>query len=249
MSQPAKKKSPRAPTIALDDAIERTLKVYDKERRNPAPIDVIAQNMGYKDSKNGAALTILASLKYYGLLDKVGVGMLAVSKDIESYKFAPSEQLKMSLVIKWLKNPLVFLELLEKYQAGLPSDATLKFELIQMGFSPEGANNCLQAFIRSVGYAHYFEQTTQNDSSSLNSNSEVTLENGSDNFAGNAPPPPSNRTQPIAAAELSEEIDRIPVRLSGGRRAWIEIPSPFYNSDKKRLNAQIDLLITDDLEE
>lgn len=249
MNQTAKKKSPRAPSITLEDAIERALKVYDKERRNPAPIDVIAQNMGYKDSKNGAALAILASLKYYGLLEKIGVGMLAVSKDIEAYKFAPNDQLKTNQIIKWLKTPPVFLELLEKYQAGLPSDATLKFELIQMGFSPEAANSCLQAFIRSVGYAHYFDQPTQNDTPYLDSNSVVALENRSDNFAGDALPPPSNRTQPITASVLSEEIDRIPVRLSGGRRAWIEIPSPFYNSDKERLKAQIDLLITDDVEE
>lgn len=249
MNQVAKKKSPRAPSIALDDAIERALKVYDKERRNPAPINVIAQNMGYKDATNGTAMTIMASLKYYGLLEKIGVGMLTVSKDIEAYKFAPSEQLKRNQIIKWLKTPPVFLELLEKYQAGLPSDATLKFELIQMGFSPESANSCLQAFIRSVGYAHYFEHPTQNDAATMNSNEDAALENKSDNFAGDAPPLPSNRTQPIAAAGPSEEIDRIPIRLSGGRRAWIEIPSPFYNSDKERLKAQIDLLITDDLEE
>lgn len=246
MNSITKKKSPRAPSIALDDAIERAIKVYDKERRNPAPVDVIAQNMGYKDSKNGAAMAILASLKYYGLLDKVGVGMLSVSKDIEAYKFAPSEQLKNSQIIKWLKTPPVFLELIEKYQEGLPSDATLKFELIQMGFSPEAANSCLQAFLRSVGYAHYFEQPTQKEAPLFDSGNDAALEKESGDFACNVLPPLSNKMQPIATAVLSETIDRIPVRLSGGRRAWIEVPIPFYNSDKERLKAQIDLLITDD---
>jgi hypothetical protein len=40
--------------------------------------------------------------------------------------------------------------------------------------------------------------------------------------------------------------DKIPVRLSKGRRAWIEIPSPFYEADKIRLKKQIDLLLSDD---
>jgi hypothetical protein len=36
------------------------------------------------------------------------------------------------------------------------------------------------------------------------------------------------------------------VRLDQSRRAWLEIPTPFYEADKKRLKAQIDLLLTDD---
>jgi hypothetical protein len=41
-------------------------------------------------------------------------------------------------------------------------------------------------------------------------------------------------------------IDRIPIRLAGGRRAWIEIPSPFFSADRERLKKHIDLLLTDD---
>ena len=47
-------------------------------------------------------------------------------------------------------------------------------------------------------------------------------------------------------AEVDSDRDRIPVRLDSKRRAWLEIPAPFYEKDKMRLKAQIDLLITDD---
>jgi hypothetical protein len=47
----------------------------------------------------------------------------------------------------------------------------------------------------------------------------------------------------------SNDVDRIPVRLAGGRRAWIEIPMPFYEADKDRLKKQIDLLLTNDDED
>ena len=47
---------------------------------------------------------------------------------------------------------------------------------------------------------------------------------------------------------VANGYDRIPVRLNGGRRAWLEIPTPFYLADKKRLNAQIELLLTEDEE-
>ena len=49
--------------------------------------------------------------------------------------------------------------------------------------------------------------------------------------------------------DVSEDLDRIPVRLPGGRRAWLFIPSPFFSGDKARLKAQIDLLLTADEEE
>jgi hypothetical protein len=42
--------------------------------------------------------------------------------------------------------------------------------------------------------------------------------------------------------------DRIPVRLAGGRRAWLLIPHEFREADKTRLKAQIDLLLTEDEE-
>lgn len=257
MSQFTKKKSPRAPSISLEDALNKALTVYDKDRRNPTSTDIIAQHLGYKGANNGAALAVLASLKYYGLLERDSNGKLAVSKDVESYKYAPSDQIKAAQVTTWLKTPPIFMELLNKYQEGLPSDATLKFDLIQMGFSPDAANVCLQAFVRSVNYA----QPMLDSIASIESNSDVAPQNIDNSIAVEEPAlqpnptpdsnqvPSLNRMPPNGVVGQSEEIDRIPVRLSGGRRAWIGIPIPFYKSDKERLKAQIDLLITDDLDE
>jgi hypothetical protein len=53
-----------------------------------------------------------------------------------------------------------------------------------------------------------------------------------------------------SATDLSknndENYDRIPIRLTGGRRAYVEVPTPLYESDKLRLKAQIDLLLADE---
>ncbi|MNR68298.1 hypothetical protein D3C85_1927750 [compost metagenome] len=55
--------------------------------------------------------------------------------------------------------------------------------------------------------------------------------------------------RPRHVIEDESASDRIPVRLSGGRRAWLVIPQVFFEADKKRLKAQIDLLLTEDDEE
>ncbi len=61
-------------------------------------------------------------------------------------------------------------------------------------------------------------------------------------------PSPAVPAAPINAVAQNDEgdLDRIPVRLPGGRRAWLLIPAPFYNADKARLKAQIDLLFTEE---
>lgn len=251
MAEFQRKKSPRAPSIALDEALERVLKVYDRERLHAAPTDVIAQNIGYKSANNGAALSVLASLRYYGLLDRPKDGFLAVSKEVETYRFAPEDGLKRSLLIAFLKSPPLYADLLEKYQSGLPSDANLRFELIQKGFNPSSADAVLIAFRRSVEFAGYYS-------------------NGSDLPQGDSTPAPEgsrfDECEPVSNVPVAESVipkgqamafapggdneesghDRIPVRLPGGRKAWLVIPTPFFEGDKARLKAQIDLLLSED---
>lgn len=262
-----RKKSPRAPSISLDDAIEKVGKIYDKERCHAAPIEGVAQHLGYKSATNGAALSTVASLKYYGLLDRPKEGMVAVSKRYEEYRFAPQESIKRELISSWLKSPPVFADLLEKYVSDLPSDATLKFDLIQKGFAPAAADVCLQVFRKSVDFAGYFDGVEE----TVSDGGEPTVELEAEVDGVSAEPQailhrPATIMAPIAAPHVvsghvhavaidvrtpsaavgQEGVDRIPVRLSGGRRAWIEVPTPFYEADRERLKKQIDLLITDD---
>ncbi len=254
MSVTIRRRSPRAPSIALGEAIEKASKIYDMERCHVAPVDIAAQHIGYKDAGNGSALSTLASLKYYGLIERPKDGMLAVSKDLESYRFAPNDTIRQALILKWLKSPPIFSELLEKYAEGLPSDATVKFDLIQRGFVPSAADVCLQVFRRSIDFAHFFELSPQlleeqtNDERTSPDREEVESELTS--------PPEEEITlertsaQPISKPRITaiDDSDRIPVRLTGGRRAWIHIPTPFFQADKDRLKKQIDLLLTDDEE-
>lgn len=248
MSGVQRKKSPRAPSMPLDEAIERAIRVYGKQKRHAAPVDLVAQHMGYSGAKNGTALGAIASLRYFGLLERPQEGRLSVSKDVESYQFAPSEQMRRELLIKWLKSPPVFAELLEKYKdGGLPSDANIKFDLIQLGFSSSAADTCNAVFQRSVEFARYLEHDDLEpvESSTLSPEqpeSRVLEAVGESSPVEDAPKQISGHGTPPSLADL----DRIPVRLGGGRKAWLEIPIPFFDSDKARLKAQIDLLITDD---
>jgi len=248
MIETPRKKSPRAPSIPLDEALDRALKAYDKERLHPAPTDVVAQNIGYKGANNGAALSAIASLRYYGLLERPKEGFLAVSKDVESFRFAPNESLRKSLLMQFVRTPPLFSELLETYSSGLPSDANLKHELIvQKGFAPATAESALVAFRRSVDFAGYFDEHIANDEPIAQA-PQMSVE---PDEPARQPAPANVHTSLSTGALLdnkTEDMDRIPVRLTGGRRAWLLIPTPFFSADKTRLKSQIDLLLTEDEE-
>lgn len=254
-----RKKSPRAPSIPLDDALDKALKVYDKERLHPAPADVVAQHMGYKDANNGRALGALASLRYYGLVERSGSGLLGVTKDVESYRYAPSDEMRRAYLRRFLTAPVLFAELLERYASGLPSDGNLRYELIQRDFLPATAESLVGILRRSADFAKVYEQEPLQEAPAVAADVEEfepVLEPVQPvEIARTAPVAPEmqqrlanvQRKEGLNSEEMSGH-DRIPVRLSGGRRAWLLIPHVFHEADKPRLKAQIDLLLTDDEE-
>jgi len=248
-----RKKSPRAPSISLDEALDRALKVYDKERLNPAPPDVVAQGMGYKDANNGRALATIASVRYYGLMERHGDGRLGVTKDVESYKYAPSEDMRRAYLRRFVAAPALFAELLERYASGLPSDGNLRYELIQRDFLPATAESLVGILRRSFDFAKVYEQEPQDPTVPVSEIDEtdalvVTVPDLAVPTAAATPAqvPQQSRSSLLRDEEPGGGHDRIPVRLPGGRRAWLLIPSLFREADKQRLKAQIDLLLTED---
>jgi hypothetical protein len=250
MNSAVRKKNPRAPSMALDEAIARVQKAYDKEQLRAAPTDAVAQSLGYKGANNGSALSALASLRYYGLMERSKDGHLAVSKEFERFKFAPAAPQRRAALIRFLKKPQLYAQLLEKYENGLPSDADLRAEMIQRGFNAAAAESALATFRRSVD----FVGTPLGEA--VASGAEVIapsrLESRANVEAVVPKEPPAPAPLPISSANNNndnESADRIPIRLPGNRRAWLVIPTPFFEADKARLKAQIDLLLTQDEED
>lgn len=232
MNEPVRKKSPRAPTISLDEAINGAIKIYEKEHRHAAPTEAVAQHLGYKGANNGSAIKFIASIRYYGLLERPADGQLAVAKDVESYQFAPSSEIRNALLRQWLKTPPIFAELLDKYPAELPSDKTLRYDLIQRGFLPDAVDQVVNVFRSSVDFARYYAPVSKEPGSVL---SEEPLSDSQTT---------ASTDTPARALQIELNSDRIPIRLPGSRRAYIEIPLPFYAADKERIKKQIDLLLT-----
>jgi len=231
--------------MPLDEAIARVQRAYDKEQLRAAPTDVVAQNLGYKGANNGSALSALASLRYYGLLERPKDGHLAVSKDFECFKLAPDALQRQALLMGFLKQPQLYGQLLEKYESGLPSAADLRLELIQRGFNAAAAEGAMATFRRSVEFVGTPVVKAVEPANVVSVAAPSRL---NDRSSGEAVVP--KESSPMALVALADEnSDRIPIRLPGNRRAWLVIPTPFFEADKARLKAQIDLLLTQDEED
>ncbi len=245
-------RSPRAPSFSLQDSLENALKLYEANGKHSIPNEVAARTLGYSGANNGSASRALASLKAFGLVSANQKGDISVSSDVEAYKYAPDEDFRKSLLVKWVLAPKVYKELLEEYSDRLPSDQVVRFRLInKMGFSPSTAEDCLKIFQASVSFSDYYTNLARSARSTAEEEELLgTLE--ADPLPlpiAQAPRQPATQstvthTQPEDRS--TGRTDRILVRLSKGRRAWLEIPDPLFHADKELLKKQIDLILTDD---
>jgi hypothetical protein len=161
MNDKVKRKSPRHPSWNLEIAIKQAIEVYNKEKRNFAPMDIVAKHLGYSGINNGAALTAFSTLAQFGLLVRTPDGRGSTPAELEKFLFAPSQEIKNEILLIWAKNPQIFQKIIEKYPDNLPSEATLIYELIEWGFSPKAAKICADSFIETVDFISYYQTNTR----------------------------------------------------------------------------------------
>lgn len=256
MNENARKRAQRSPNYPLQPlkwAIDCGLTLLEKENLHSVPVDIVASNLGYKDANNGSAGRALANLKAFGILVKAPGGKLAVSPDVQRYKLTPNENDKISFLKQWIKKPLLYSKLIEKYSDALPSDAVLIYELVdEHGFNEDAAQKAIaifresQEFVASKSKSRVSEDEPEpaeieseqkiEDSVSTNAHEEAKSSptQSKNTSYSNQPPPPASGNV------------RYPVRLAGGRMAYIDVPDPFYEKDKAKLNAQLEIIGTVD---
>ncbi|MBL3676976.1 MAG: hypothetical protein JKP92_05615 [Alphaproteobacteria bacterium] len=240
MNQEPRRRSPRCPSIDLGDALKRTESIYQKGRTHAMMADAAAQSLGYKNSGSGIAKSILAALCYFGLIERKG-GKFSVSSDFEKYMHAPDKEKGLHYLETFLKKPTIFESLIEKYGMellSLPSDAIIKYDLIEQGFRPEAAEEAVGAFKRSLEFIERqqdsdleIQKESENDTNINNEDETIKRNTENKEIRNNI--------------ELSE-FKKITIFLPEGREAVLHVPRPFYIKDKLTINRQIGALLADD---
>lgn len=147
-------RSPNYPFFSLDEAIEKVRLVFDHERRHPTKPDVILNHLGYANQRSGSGGRALSALRQYGLLEERD-GTYRVS-DLANrlLHVAEGSQEHKEAIREAAHKPLMFRELLSRYQGELPSDATLRSYLIMdRDFNPTTVDHFIRTFRKTIEFA------------------------------------------------------------------------------------------------
>lgn len=171
----AKERSPNYPGIPLDDAIQQARKLYARERRNQVPVDAACAAWGYAPTSSGGKI-VLAALVRFGLLVSQGSGpRRRVHLSNEAIAIIHDERPGSTEYIERIQRaalrPPLHAELWTQFgrNGGLPSDETLKFELIvQRKFTESGARDFIKQFRATVEFARLADGDLTQDSETNN---------------------------------------------------------------------------------
>lgn len=142
----AKGRSPNYPGMPLEDAVKRLKPVYEGVHTYPTPRAVIFENLGYS-GPSGRALTVLGTLRRYGLLKPEGKGHLKVSERAVAILELPEGTPERNEAIRQAAfEPELFLEMRNDFPDKLPNDASLKHYLIKKGFMPKAAEEIIHVY-------------------------------------------------------------------------------------------------------
>lgn len=140
-----KLRSPRYPSIGLEEAIERAKKIFERERKNPATREIIAKALGYAGI-SGKSAGLIGSLRQFGLLSGHDKGLRISDSAVDLIHAPQSSEEYRSALVKAAYTPKLFQEIREHFQFGQPSDESLKYFLVRKGFSEEAREQAAKAF-------------------------------------------------------------------------------------------------------
>lgn len=156
----ARKRSPKAPSIDLEQAIQAVRPVFEDETRNKMSRLVLANHLGYS-GLSGASASKIGALRHFGLVDgredELRVSELAIDLLMHG---VGTPQYKESLR-KAFAEPNLFKEILEHFEAK-PSTTNLEYWLVQRGVQKKSAERIAEIFLRSAEYANIWSEGSTN---------------------------------------------------------------------------------------
>jgi hypothetical protein len=226
-SSSRKSRGPAVPTINLEKAIGLMRKVWEKEKRNAAPVASVVNHWGYKAKSSGGFLAI-ASLKRFGLLDEHGSNEKRTLKLSNlALDLLKHEATDLAEYLRLLKtaalNPKFHREMWTKYGTELPSDQTIESYLVfDQHFSEDTAKDFIREYKDTIAFAKLAEGDTVPETGGQN---ETADENQEKTPKIDPPAPPQTPKGPSMSANVRYlsiplDIGDAPVPMGMSKGDW-----------------------------
>ena len=166
-----KHRSPAYPAVNLQQAIEHAQTIYDADRRNQVPVAVAISHLGFPDGSS-QGLRAVAALKQFGLLEEDGKNedrRVRLTERALDILIAPStdDPGRFRAIQRAALEPTVHAELWEQYNGELPSDATIRAQLVRhREFNETYVDRFIKEFRDTIAFARLSESDTIGDEES-----------------------------------------------------------------------------------
>ncbi|GEM_PF-2568199 len=152
--QKPRHRSPNYPGIGLRAAVGKIEALYKADGLAPSPKLAALKHMGYERLHSEAGRT-LSALKSFGLIEETAERIKLSQRGIEIVARPQGGSLKDKAIRDAAVSPDIYQQILEEYRAsGLPSDASLKSDLITVRkFNPTAVDGFVQDFRDTLEFA------------------------------------------------------------------------------------------------
>ena len=211
------------PVIPLRKAIELMNKVWEKEKRNAAPVPAVMAHWEY-GLKSSGGFQAIASLKRFGLLDEEGSNekrtLKLTSMALELLKNSTIDLKEYTRLLKQAAlHPKAHQELWDKYGAELPSDQTLESHLVfDKNFSEDAAKAFISVYKDTIEFAKLQKGDTVEDTKERDSEGDDT------NATPEVLKTPLNPTPPSLAIEPKPPAKPLPYQMTDAAK-YLTIPT------------------------
>jgi hypothetical protein len=138
-------RSPSYPAVGLRDAVQRVKSLYQRDGKAGASPKIAAVHIGFQ-SAHGQAMSVLAALKKFGLVDSANGRLVPNQRSLEIINLSEDDPRRIQALKDAALSPPIYRELIDQHrETGFPADDVLTSELVTYkGFNP----NSVEAFVK-----------------------------------------------------------------------------------------------------
>ncbi len=247
-------RSPAYPAVALDEALDRLMRLYGEQKRATVHLDAAYESIGYKTGSSSGA-RVIAALKSYGLVSDEGSGNARKVRITDSgYKLVVLDREDSD----WLKavqaaalSPKLFRDLTDLWPDGLPSDSAIRnYLLLDLNFNPDAIAELIKDFRSTYELAKLARPIrTENPEVDVHESHDDPMEGSAGNSVvtpTGGPNPPSTANDRIVRGNPSIPDERLTqtytIPISGGKQATLQVPNPLSTKGLEMLKRYLELM-------
>lgn len=153
-------RSPNYPAIGLEEAVGKIEALYKQDLLVASPKDAALKHMGFEKA-HGEAGRVLATLKSFGLIEEINDRIKLTQRGINIVVREAGDAQRADALRDASISPEIYRQLLKEYRDSLPSDVTLKSELIAVRkFNPNAVDGFIRDFRGTLKFAGLSDLST-----------------------------------------------------------------------------------------